>query len=222
MTTRLRKRQMEERKMGKATVTLYRQLPAGEVYCHDQNWRRLEDSFNEEQRSGIYFYSYQDADVPFYIGKCNAKSYKIVGRVWQELDDYKQGKYWLAKDLSQLATLSCFRAENQDKTEFHKPGDQVPEEVFQRFLDSVYITFATVTGDGSIEEMEALLQKHVVKSRGLQPKWIGDGGMRLSGADGTAELSVEIIISPDPNAKGQISRLNFLNVFRKGQILFVD
>lgn len=208
--------------MEKATVTLYRQLRARDVYLEKQDWKDLENSFSEDQRNGIYFYSYQDADVPFYIGKCNARSYKIVGRVWQELADYEQGKYWLVKDLTQLATLSCFRADNQNNAEFYKPGEKPPDSLFQQFLDNIYITFATVSGDVSIEQVEAFLQRYVVNSRGLQLKWIGDGGMRLSRTDGTAELSVEIIISPDPKTKGQLSRLKFLDVFRNGQITVID
>lgn len=71
---------------------VHKQLKALDIYGEGINWKELYDSFVDGQEHGIYFYTYKDSSIPYYIGKSQAKSYKIAGRVWDELNDYVNGR----------------------------------------------------------------------------------------------------------------------------------
>lgn len=136
------------------------------------------------------------APYPFYIGKCNAGQYNIVGRVWSELDDYNKGKYWLPKEVGQLRDLTCFKANTPEGKNiediFFPPVSgptSMPEgekQTLQEFMKAVWITFAVVQSVEEkvrIEDVEAKLQNDLVAKLQLAPKWIGDGGQNLAKAD---------------------------------------
>jgi len=95
-------------------LVVHKQLKALDIYGEGCNWKELYASFIDEQEHGIYFYTYKDSNVPYYIGKSHAKSYKIVGRVWSELNDYKNGRYWLSKNPDLEHQIFCPR--NKPKT----------------------------------------------------------------------------------------------------------
>jgi len=68
-------------------IRIHMQLKASEIYsCNDGQWKGLYDKFEDNNiRNGIYFYTYGDSRIPFYIGKSTAKSYNIraeYGKNW--------------------------------------------------------------------------------------------------------------------------------------------
>jgi hypothetical protein len=145
-------------------LLFYRQLKAKDIYITEKNsekWNKLYASFKGYPQ-GIYFYTFGlDALSPFYIGKCTAKSYNIVGRVWSELDDYHKGKYWLPRNMGQLRELDCFKKSTLEgqrlEENFFPPvsGSTMPneeDEALKKFMDEVWITFAAVLGDIRNEE----------------------------------------------------------------------
>ncbi|MFW6029991.1 MAG: hypothetical protein ACOCRO_07015, partial [Halanaerobiales bacterium] len=171
------------------TLNIHEQLKAKEIYFGV--WKPLYNKFEDKQkRHGIYFYSYGDSKIPFYIGKCTAESYNILGRVWQELDDYKNGRYWLCRQPEKYKDLTCFK-DNYSKENYFKPNSDIEEEEFKtvinEFLNRTVITFSYITYGRSnsndkaeiISSVESYMQKKLVNDINLEPNWIGDGGDRL-------------------------------------------
>lgn len=197
----------------------YRQMQAREIYVSNSEWKKLFDEF-QRTPDGIYFYTYDDAEYPFYIGICRAKSYNIAGRIWAELDDYKEGQYWFVRDLEKLRDLSCFKkgiAKSEWDGLFFPPGQKPPEDHFEKFLDKVWITFTQVekvNPEASLESIEAALQDHLVNKLGLVERWIGDGGKALAKVNdsSTNGLVVKFTLMPG-QTDWEILRTKFFSAF---------
>ena len=170
-------------------VIVHKQLPAREILNNDL-WRANYCYFSGGNRgSGIYFYLYGSSSIPFYIGMCAAKSYNILGRVWNELDDYRNGKYYLPKNPEKLSSLECFTKASSHET-FFIPGKYDKEDdAFLKALDTMLnntrILFSYLETDPQVDHeqminviynIEALFQRNVVDTLKLEPKWIGDKG----------------------------------------------
>ena len=199
-------------------LLVYRQMQAREIYVSNSEWKNL---YNEFQKTpdGIYFYTYDDAEYPFYIGICRAQSYNIAGRIWAELDDYKEGQYWFVKDLEKLRDLSCFKKEMTKPKQdlFYYPGEKPPEKHFEEFLDKVWITFTQVekvNPEVSLELIEAALQDHLVNKLGLAERWIGDGGKGLAKVkdSSTDGLAVKFTLMPG-QTDWEVLRTKFFEAF---------
>lgn len=193
----------------KITIVIHKQLSAREIYGASIVWKELYASFNEQaEQHGLYFYTYKDSKLPYYIGKSFAKSYKIVGRVWSELDDYKNGRYWLCKNPDLLQTLECFREHYKAADNFFKPGTGLNETGFiqavDKLLDNTKISFAYLkNSDGEpiteqIVDVETQLHDNLVTKHKLERGWVGDGGKNLSKGSGDQnhELCIEYTVHP--------------------------
>ncbi|MCL4467501.1 MAG: hypothetical protein M1591_01025 [Deltaproteobacteria bacterium] len=217
---------VNQKKRNKVNVIIYKQLQAREVYKLNKEWKELYQSFSQTPH-GVYFYTLdKDAIFPFYIGMCIAKTYYIIGRVWEELDDYCHGLYWLPKDVFMLKNLDCFKnSTHNQKDLFYEPVKE-PSEIKERqqaienFMSSVFITFGKIESEegGSliqdeehilIRQIEAKLQNHLVKKLDLKPNWIGDGGQNFAKVN-KEDLKELSIILKDKTDKG----IKFLDVFK--------
>jgi hypothetical protein len=207
----------------KTTVNLiiYRQLQANEILVDNGKWKKLNESFADTPH-GIYFYTFsKDAHVPFYIGMCKAKTYNIVGRVWEELKkDYSCGRNWLPKDVSMLKSLDCFKKSTfkhrKQKELFYLPvkeGRNITNEqkkAINKFMESVFITFGRIESeeDVSLKQVEAKLQNHIVNKFKLKPRWIGDGGKNFAQVSKKGIEGLSIIFKNETGKK-----INFFRCF---------
>ena len=185
-------------------ICLHRQLKANTIYPNfqkdekndktDPSWDELYSYFqnNEKLRNAIYFYHYGNSEIPFYIGKSTATSYNILGRVWQEIEDYAKGKYWFPKDVTKLTDANCFMLEGFSKDNFWEPpiftGDKLFVEQIGLFLSNVCISFSYITSlpeDDPVELvhfLETYLQKKMIEKLKLKKGWIGDAGSNFTTA----------------------------------------
>ena len=98
-------------------------------------WRANYCYFSGEIGSGIYFYLYGSSSIPFTL-VCAAKSYNILGRVWNELDDYRNGKYYLPKNLKTVVSGMLY--ESKFSRTFFIPGKYDKEDdAFLKALDTM-------------------------------------------------------------------------------------
>jgi len=170
-------------------VVVHKKLSAREI-LDEALWKANYSYFNEEQhKNGIYFYTYNSSKVPYYIGMSAAKSYNILGRVWSELNDYQNGRYYMPKEPDQLSNLECFKSECSPES-FFIPGDydkddKYFQEMLKKLLDNTDIIFSFLEMIPEVESkdikdiffnIEAIFQTNIVKAMKLQPKWIGDKG----------------------------------------------
>ena len=186
-------------------ICLHRQLKANIIYPNfkkdenndktDPSWDELYSYFqnNEKLRNGIYFYHYGNSEIPFYIGKSTATSYNILGRVWEEIDDYAKGRYWFPKDVTKLANAVCYKSDGFRDDIFFKPPISHNDELFKEqrklFLSNVSILFSYMTSDAIIDKKdlihlsETVLQNRLIDNLNLERGWIGDGGSNLTRVD---------------------------------------
>lgn len=186
-------------------IHLHTQLMANIIYPNfntnkendktGQSWDELYSYFqnNENFRNGIYFYHFGDSKNPFYIGKSVAKSYNILGRVWEEIDDYAKGRYWFPKDVTKLANAVCYKSDGFRDDIFFKPpishNDELFKEQSKLFLSNVSILFSYMTSDAIIDKKdlihlsETVLQNRLIDNLNLERGWIGDGGSNLTRVD---------------------------------------
>lgn len=173
----------------KIVVVIHKQLTAREILNED-SWRSSYNYFNEGKRNnGIYFYTYNKSTIPYYIGICASKSYNILGRVWTELNDYRNGRYYLPTEPDRLSTLECFKNGISPET-FFIPGsfskdDKSYQDALNTMLDNTRVIFSYLEmnpqADYSkikhiIYNIEALFQKNIVDAMDLHPKWIDGEG----------------------------------------------
>ena len=188
-------------------LIIHKQLDALDIYGEGCNWKELYDSFNGEQEHGIYFYTYKNSNIPYYIGKSHAKSYKIVGRVWDELNYYVNGRYWLPKNPDLLTDLTCFKKDYTEEGNFFTPGTEPEEEDFkeavEKLLNKTIISFSYLEDETGkhvldlINDIEVQLQYNLVEKYKLARGWIGDGGASLSkGESGDHVLHFKYIVNP--------------------------
>ena len=191
----------------KINLMVHKQLKALDIYGEGINWKELYDSFVDGQEHGIYFYSYNDSSIPYYIGKSQAKSYKIVGRVWDELNDYANGRYWLSKNPDLLADLTCFKKDYPDTGNFFAPGTDPGKGDFkkavEKLLKNTVISFSYLQDDNDnqglylINDVECQLQYNLVKKYDLDKGWVGDGGAKLSkGKNKNHDLHINYTVDP--------------------------
>lgn len=170
----------------KISVVIHKQLPARDV-LNETSWRTNYNYFNEGKRkNGIYFYLYNNSKIPYYIGMSAAN---ILGRVWDELNDYRNGEYYLPKDPDKLSTLECFESVSSPET-FFIPGhynkdDKSFQDALNIMLDNTKVIFSYLETNPQVDDeemkyviynIEAFFQKNIVDAKKLQPKWIGDEG----------------------------------------------
>ena len=212
---------INQKKKTTVNLIIYRQLQANEILVDNGKWKKLNESFADTPH-GIYFYTFgKDAHVPFYIGMCKAKTYNIVGRVWDELNDYSEGIYWLPKNVSMLKNLDCFKEstfKHQKKEElFYLPveeGRNITNEqkkAINKFKDSVFITFGRIEPEKDVllKQVEAKLQKHIVNKFELERGWIGDAGQKFAQVSEKGKEGLSIIFKNETGKK-----INFLDVFK--------
>src|SRR5574340_1192363 len=61
-------------------LVVHRQLNARDILVVGDKWKELYDFFQEGvKKYGLYFYTYKKSPMPFYVGKCTAKSFNILG-----------------------------------------------------------------------------------------------------------------------------------------------
>ncbi len=193
----------------KITLVIHKRLCAKKIYGDDVVWKDLYATFNEQdEQHGLYFYTYGNSKLPFYIGKSLAKSYKIVGRVWSELDDYKKGRYWLCKKPELLRDLKCFKEDYKAAENFFAPGTDPnnPEfdQAVEKLLEKTIISFAYLKNSAGetiteqIGEVETQLHNNLVSRYELERGWVGDGGKNLSkSSNKNHDLSFEYIVNPE-------------------------
>jgi hypothetical protein len=208
---------INQKKKTTVNLIIYRQLQANEILVDNGKWKKLNESFADTPH-GIYFYTFgKDAHVPFYIGMCKAKTYNIVGRVWDELNDYSEGIYWLPKNVSMLKNLDCFKESTRQKKEglFYPPKENSnitneQKKAINKFMNSVFITFGRIEPEKDVllKQVEAKLQKHIVNKLKLEPTWIGDAGQNLTGVSKKGKEGLSIIFKNETGKK-----INFLDVF---------
>ena len=174
----------------KISVVIHKQLPARDI-LNETLWRTNYNYFNEGKRkNGIYFYSYNNSTIPYYIGMSAAN---ILGRVWDELNDYRNGEYYLPKEPDKLSTLECFKSGSSPES-FFIPGDfdkddKYFQDILNTMLDNTKIIFSYLEMNPQVDDekmryvfynIEALFQKNIVAAKKLHPKWIGDEGKGYS------------------------------------------
>jgi len=122
-----------------------------------------------------------------------AKSYNILGRVWDELNDYRNGRYYSPKDPDKLSTLECFKSGSSPET-FFIPGNYDKDyksfqETLNTMIDNTKIIFSYLETNPQVDyekmehityNIEALFQKNIVTAKNLYPKWIGGQGKGYS------------------------------------------
>lgn len=174
-------------------VVVHSRLSARDI-LNESLWKDNYCYFNGGKRNnGIYFYSYYNAKIPYYVGMCAAKSYNIIGRVWDELNDYREGRYYLPKETEKLSTLECFTRESSAQT-FFIPGyydkdDKAFQDTLNKMLDNTTVLFSYLETDPQVDasmmkkivyNIEAYFQNNIVTAKRLHPKWIGDHGKGYS------------------------------------------
>jgi len=209
---------INQKKKTTVNLIIYRQLQAKEILVDNGKWKKLNKAFADTPH-GIYFYTFgKDAHVPFYIGMCKAKTYNIVGRVWDELNDYSEGIYWLPKNVSMLKNLDCFKKSTPQKKKglFYPPKENSnitneQEKAINKFKDSVFITFGRIEPEKDVllKQVEAKLQKHIVNKFELERGWIGDAGQKFAQVSEKGIEGLSIIFKNETGKK-----INFLDVFK--------
>lgn len=151
---------------------------------------------SEASGLGVYFHVYQDADRPFYIGISD----DMAGRNRNHLENYRERKYWMAKNPHRLTDLRCFVADDFYSTyDFYAPGRDAAcrewGQAVERLFDHMTILFGKVTllKDGypveqsseaarrTVEQVERQLQDNMVLRLNLDPSWIGRTGSNRGG-----------------------------------------
>ena len=126
-------------------LIVHRQLNARDILVVGDKWKELYDFFQEGvKKYGIYFYSYKNNPMPFYVGKCTAKSFNILGRVWDELDDCERGSSWLGKEISMLQEFEPFNEEDPENNTLNPwkklTGKNLKNRI-KRFINNITVTF---------------------------------------------------------------------------------
>lgn len=207
-------------------IRIYKQLKASEIYpCNDGQWKGLYDKFEDNNiRNGIYFYTYGDSRIPFYIGKSTAKSYNILGRVWEELDQCSNGFYWFPRDVNRYKDAECYKMKNfKDvnyiNNNFFAPSNSLKSDTeFQKqlklYLDNVIISFSylellcdDVERNQKTNYLESYLQERLKYNEALDSGWIGDGGSNLT------KVPLKDIFPVFKYTNNNLIELNF-NVFK--------
>ncbi len=192
-------------------LIVHKLLPAQAILVEGKEWSDLYRYFSNYPH-GIYFYTFGDSKIPCYIGKCTASSYNILGRVWDELDDYRNGKYWVPRDVNKLKNLECF-IDPINRSQFFQPDDEAkiatPEwkSAIKQFIRDMRISFSYLIAPAPYSpsemialthDIEALLQLQLVRRFNLSPGWIGDGGINVTGANPDNQYKYNIKFLTDP------------------------
>lgn len=133
--------------------------------------------------------------VELKVEKCpdSASGQIMRGRVWDELNDYREGRYYLPKETEKLSTLECFTRESSAQT-FFIPGyydkdDKAFQDTLNKMLDNTMVLFSYLETDPQVDasmmkkivyNIEAYFQNNIVTAKRLHPKWIGDHGKGYS------------------------------------------
>lgn len=164
-------------------LVIHRQLNARDILVEGDKWKKLYDFFQEgAKKYGIYFYTFNGKNIPFYAGKCTAKSFNILGRVWDELDDCKRGASWLGKDISIIEDFKEFNEgepEGSSLNPFKKLTGKNRKNRIVRFLDNLKVTFTYLdikeearVLDKIISDLEIVLQDKLIERDMLCASWI--------------------------------------------------
>ncbi len=164
-------------------LVIHRQLNARDILVVGDKWKELYDFFQEgAKKYGIYFYNYDEDSTPFYIGKCTAKSFNILGRVWDELDDCERAASWLGKDISLIEEFNRFNEgepEGNTLNPFKKLAGKNQKKRIKRFLDNLKVTFTYLdineearVLDKIISDLEVILQDKLIERDLLSKSWI--------------------------------------------------
>ncbi len=181
-------------------LIIHRQLSAREILVVGDKWKELYDFFQEgAKKYGIYFYTYKNNNVPFFIGKCTAKSFNILGRVWDELDDCDRGSSWLGKDISLLEEFEQFNEGDPNGGSFNPwkkiTGKNLKNKI-KRFLDNLIVTFSYIDTnedtriiDKILSDIEIILQEKLIERHILSKNWIDSSS--LNGHDHTKNYTID-------------------------------
>jgi hypothetical protein len=164
-------------------LVIHRQINARDILVVGDKWKELYDFFQEgAKKYGIYFYNYNEDNTPFYIGKCTAKSFNILGRVWDELDDCERASSWLGKEISIIEEFQKFNEgepEGGSLNPFKKITGNNQKKKIKRFLDNLLVTFTYLdikeearVLDKIISDLEIMLQDKLVEREILSKAWI--------------------------------------------------
>lgn len=165
-------------------LVVHRQLPAKDILVIGDKWKDLYDFFQSgSQKHGLYFYNYKENSLPFYVGKCTAKSFNILGKVWDELDDCERGESWLGKDISLLQEFEFFNSsiENDSLNPWKKLTGKNMKNRIKNFLDNINISFSYLNNiddirllDKILSDVEVILQDKLIKKNILSSKWVDE------------------------------------------------
>jgi hypothetical protein len=169
--------------MMNVNLVIHRQLNARDILVVGDRWKELYDFFQEgAKKYGIYFYNLKDDRTPFYIGKCTAKSFNILGRVWDELDDCERAASWLGKEISLIEEFKKFNEgepEVSSLNPFRKIAGKNQKKRIKRFLDNLMVTFTYLdikeesrVLDKIISDLEIMLQDKLIERDILSTQWV--------------------------------------------------
>ena len=82
----------------------------------------------------------------------------ILGRVWDELNDYRNGEYYLPKEPDKLSTLECFKNESSPEI-FFIPGhydkdDKSFQDALNIMLDNTKVIFSYLETNPQVDDEE--------------------------------------------------------------------
>ncbi len=194
-------------------LVIHRQLNARDILVVGDKWKELYDFFQEgAKKYGIYFYNYKEDNTPFYIGKCTAKSFNILGRVWDELDDCERAASWLGKDISLIEEFNRFNEgepEGSALNPFKKLAGKNQKKKIKKFLDNLKVTFTYLdineearVLDKIISDLEVILQDKLIERDLLSKSWIDINN--INGSEHTKDYT----INPVYNIQGSYVQID--------------
>ncbi len=194
-------------------LVIHRQLNARDILVVGDKWKELYDFFQEgAKKYGIYFYNFKEESTPFYIGKCTAKSFNILGRVWDELDDCERSASWLGKDISIIEDFKKFNEsepEGSSLNPFKKLTGKNQKNRIKRFLDNLKVTFTYLDTreearvlDKIISDLEIIFQNKLIERDILSKSWIDTKDFN------DPEHAKDYVINPVYNIKGSYIRID--------------